>query len=199
VAASEFLDRVFERIPGTKISEYHFRHWNFGGKPTDEGVGLMPMPGADPERILARVMDVDHYVGNVNHVAECRSIDDAAYPPPQMVRFYQRIKIPLLGDVHHELVMERVGHVKGFEVACWHLLSRETLALSKKTGIRSHYNDGAWLVAPGLVGYALSSAPERGDVGLLKWKAITAGANVAASKVVQENIQALARWAARGS
>jgi len=198
VAANEFLDRVFQRVSSTDIDEYLFEHWPVGGKPTDEGVGILPVPGADPERILQRVFDVDHYVGNVGHVVQCRAIPDAAYKPPQKVRFYQRIKIPLLGEVHHELVLERMGKIKGFEVASWHMLARETEALNSKSTIRSQYNDGAWLVAPGLVGYALSSAPRRSDVGLLKWKAMTAGADVAASKVVRDNIQGMSAWAARG-
>ena len=48
-----------------------------------------------------------------------------------------------------------------------------------------------------MVGYALSSAPRRDDVGFLKWKALTTGADVAASRVIKDNIAAMARWAAR--
>ena len=55
----------------------------------------------------------------------------------------------------------------------------------------------AVFAAPGLVGYALGSAPKREDVGFLKWKALTTGADVAASKVVKTNIEGMARWAAR--
>ena len=62
---------------------------------------------------------------------------------------------------------------------------------------RSDYNHGAWFVAPGVVGYALGSAPKRDDVGFLKWKALTSGADVAASRVVKANIEGMARWAAR--
>jgi len=195
--ANEFLDRVFQHVSGTDIRSYRFEHWPVPGKPTDEGVGILPVPGADPERIMARVFDLNHYVGNVAHVTECRIIDDPAYVPPQKARFYQRVKIPLLGEVHHELVLERVGTIKGFEVACWHMLEAETLALGGKPVIRSQYNDGAWLAAPGLVGYALSSAPRREDIGLLKWKALTVGANATATHVVQENIQNMSTWAAR--
>ena len=59
----------------------------------------------------------------------------------------------------------------------------------------AEFNDGAWLVAPGVVAYALSSAPRREDVGFVKWKALTLGADVAASKVIKDNIAAMARWA----
>lgn len=193
-----FIERVLERMPKGAVRDYEFHHWSVPGKPTDEAVGVLAVPEADAERVLARVMDVDRYVGNVGHVVESRAIADAAYQMPKMVRFYQRIKIPLLGEVHHEIVLERIGERDGWEIAQWHMLERETEALSKKLGMRSQYSDGAWLVRPGIVGYALSSAPRRDDVGLLKWKALTTGADVAASKVIRENIDGMARWAARG-
>jgi hypothetical protein len=53
------------------------------------------------------------------------------------------------------------------------------------------------LAAPGIVGYALGSAPKRDDVGLLKWKALTSGADAAASRVLKANLEAMARWAAK--
>lgn len=197
MAPDRFIDRVLAQLPKSPISDYTFLHWPHGEKPTHEGVGLLPVPGADPEKVLARVFDVDHYVGNVGHVVECRAIADDRFKRPEKVRFYQRIKIPLLGEVHHELVLERHGQVEGFEVAAWFMLEPETAALATKKGMRSQYNDGAWLVKPGVVGYALSSAPRRDDVGFLKWKALTTGADVAASGVVRENIDAMSRWAAR--
>jgi hypothetical protein len=193
----EFLDRIFEHLPAGGVKDYLFQHWALPGRPTDEGFGLLRVPGVDAERLLARVMDVDHYLSNVGFVSESRSIPDPAYDAPRAVRFYQRVKIPLIGEMHQELVLERLESRGGFEVAAWHMLERETAALSTKIGIRSQVNEGAWLVGPDLVGYALSSAPRREDVGLLKWKAMTTGANVAASKVVRDNIEGMARWAAR--
>jgi hypothetical protein len=194
---SEFVKRVVEHLPKSPIREYQFLHWAVPGKTTEEAVGILPIPGADPKKVLARVMDVDHYKGNVGFVAECRSVQDPAYSPPEAVRFYQRITIPLLGEVHHELVLRLEGTVEGYEVAAWTMLEKETAALSPKVGIRSQYNDGAWLAAPGIVGYALSSCPRREDVGFLKWKAMTAGADMAASKVLRDNVEGMARWAAR--
>jgi hypothetical protein len=197
MSSDRFIDRVLSRISKTPISDYAFQHWAHGGKPTDEGFGLLPVPGADPEKILVRVFDVDHYVGNVAHVVECRAISDERFKLPERVRFYQRVKIPLLGDVHHELVLERLGTIAGFEVATWSMLEAETGALPTKKGIRSQYNEGVWLAKPGVVGYGLSSAPRRDDVGFLKWKALTTGADVAASGVVRENIDGMSRWASR--
>lgn len=197
---NEFVRRVLERAKSSGVREYTFHSWSAPGKVTQEACGLLPVPGADAAKILGRVMDVGRYVGNVDHVVECRVVPPpaGAQASPGAVRFYQRIKLPLLGDVHHELVMRRLeGTPGGFEIAAWELLARETEALSPKVGIRSQYSDGAWLVAPGLVGYALSTCPRREDVGLLKWKALTTGAEVAASKMIRENIEGMVRWAGR--
>lgn len=192
-----FVERVFAHLPAPPPAAWTFAHWNHGGRPTDEGFGLLPVPGADPDKIVAAVMAVDQYVGNIEHVAECRSIPDPRFSPPQQVRFYQRVDLPVLGAVHHELVLHDLGTRNGYRVAAWSVLRAETDALSTKVGFRSDYNHGCWLAAPGLVGYALGSAPKREDVGFLKWKALTTGADVAASRVVKANIEGMARWAAR--
>jgi hypothetical protein len=82
-------------------------------------------------------------------------------------------------------------------VAAWDLLRPETDALSAKDGMRSDYSQGCWLAAPGVIGYAFASAPKREDVGLLKWKAMTSGADAAAPKMLQANIEGMGRWAAK--
>ena len=133
----------------------------------------------------------------MQHVAACRSISDPRFSAPAAVRFYQRVDIPVLGAVHHELVLHRVGERAGYHVAAWDILRPETDALSTKEGFRSDYNHGAWFVGHGLVGYALGSAPKRDDVGFLKWKALTTGADAAASRVVQANIDGMIQWAKR--
>lgn len=156
---------------------------------------MCPVPGVEPEKLIDAVMDIDAYVGNVQHVAECRSITDSRFVAPDAVRFYQKVDIPVLGSVHHELVIERLGEKNGFQVAAWYVLRTETDALSAKKGFRSDYNQGAWLVKPGVVGYALASAPKRADVGFLKWKALTKGADAAAGRVVKQNIEGMAKWA----
>jgi hypothetical protein len=196
---SAFLDRVFQRMPRPDHGkgEYVFEHWSHPGKVTDEALGILKVPGADPKKIFERVMDVDRYKGNIGHVEESRAIADPRFVMPEKVRFYQRVNIPLLGDVQQEIALEMQPERDGWQVCSWRLLEPETEALSPKKGIRSAYSDGAWLVAPGIVAYTLSSAPKRDDVGFLKWKALTAGADVAASKVIRDNIAGMARWAAR--
>jgi len=193
----DFVARVFRQLPSSPPSEFVFKHWSHAGRPTEEAFGLMPIAGADPEKALAAVMDVDHYVGNIEYVAECRTIADARFKPPKDVRFYQRINLPLLGGIHHHLVLHRLEARAGYQIAAWEVLRAETDALPHKEAFRSDYNHGAWLVAPGLVGYALGSAPKREDVGFIKWKALTSGADAAASRVLKANIEGMARWAAR--
>lgn len=195
--AKAFLDRVFQRVSSGTVSTYDFKSWKHAGNPTSEGIGLLPASGIDPEKFIARVMDVDHYVGNIDHVVESRSIEDERFPRPQNVRFYQRINVPMLATIHQELVLVDGGEMQGFRVAYWYMLDKETGALSPKVGARGDYNVGAWLVNANTVGYALSSAPRKSDVGFLKYKALTKGADAAASTVVKNNIAGMIRWAKR--
>lgn len=192
-----FVERVLSRLPAGKPSSFTHKSWKHAGRPTEEGFGIMSIAGVDPEKIIDAVMDVDHYVGNVDHVGACRSISDGRFTPPEAVRFYQKVDLPLLGSVQHELVLHRLGELQGYTVAAWSLLGPETDQLSTKNGFRSDYNVGAWFAAPGVLGYALASAPKRGDVGRLKWAALTRGADAAASRVLKANIEGMASWASR--
>ena len=192
-----FVARVAQRLPAAAPTKFEFFNWAYQGRPTDEAFGIMPIAGAKPEAVIDAVMDVDHYVGNVEHVAACRAVSDTRYAAPDHVRFYQKVDIPLIGAVHHELVLHRFGDVSGYQVAAWELLRSETDALSKREGLRSDYNHGAWFVAPGVVGYALASCPKRDDVGFLKWAALTKGADATAARVIRSNIEGMARWSAK--
>lgn len=192
-----FVARVMQRLSAAPPTTFAFQSWKHAGRPTAEGFGLMPIAGVDPAKIADAVMDIDHYVGNVDHVSECRSIADERFTQPDAVRFYQKVDIPVLGAVQHELVLHRMGEHNGYTVLAWHVLRAETDALNTRNGFRSDYNHGAWFAAPGVLGYALGSAPKRDDVGFLKWKALTRGADAAASRVVKLNLQGMARWAAR--
>ena len=195
--AKAFVDRVVPHLPRSAPSSFTWKSWKYGGRPTAEGFGIMPIAGVDPAKIADAVMDIDSYVGNVEHVAESRSIADDRFVQPDAVRFYQRVDIPLLGAVHHELVLHRLGERNGYTIMAWDVLRAETDALSAKKGFRSDYNQGAWFAAPGVLGYALASAPKRGDVGFLKRKALTKGADAAASRVLKANLEGMAAWAAR--
>ncbi len=194
---TSFLNDIFARLPAQTVSEYTFQSWERAGKPTSEGFGLLPIGGLDAEKVISRVMDVDHYVGNIDYVAECRSIADGRFTPPQSVRFYQRVDVPMLGAVQHELVIIDGGTRNGYRYAYWYILEDETNALSTDLGARSDYSHGAWVVGNGMLGYALSNAPIRDDVSWAKWQGMTTGADLTAKPVVKANIEGLAAWAGR--
>src|SRR5512142_347552 len=111
--SERFIDRVLARIPKQPVTDYFFSHWRHADRPTDEGFGLLPVPGVVQAKLMEAVFDFDHYTGTIPHVSECRTVLDPRFQPPQKVRFYQCIKIPLLGEVHHELVMERLPAAQG--------------------------------------------------------------------------------------
>jgi hypothetical protein len=190
-----FVDRVFANLPRVG-SRFDFNSWKHAGRPTNEGVGIAPLSGVNVDAFARCVMDVDHYNGNIDFVAECRTIPDPEFDPPTTVRFYQRVKIPVLGAVHHELVLRDLGERDGWRVLAWDM-HKGTDALNSKQGARSDYNVGAWLVRADAVGYALSSSPRKGDVGRLKFAALTRGADAGAAKVVETNIKGMLRWSRR--
>lgn len=197
MSADAFLDRVFANLP-TAARRFEFKAWKQAGRSTAEGVGVLPASAVDIDAVAQRVMDVDHYVGNVDHVVECRAVSDVRFTPPQRVRFYQRIKVPVLAEVQHELVLEDRGDRDGWRVLAWYQLDPETAALGKKQGARSEYNVGAWLVRSDRLAYALCSAPRKQDVGRLKYAALTKGADAGAARIVQGNIEGMLRWSKRG-
>jgi hypothetical protein len=193
----EFVGRVLEKVPdsGADVRGYQFQHWNWEGKSTQEAVGIKATAGVDPRQVIARVMDVDRYPGNLAHVEVCRSKQDADFSPPQMVRFHQVVSVPGVAKVQHELVLVDAGTVKGYRLAYWYLLKEQTKSLDPRVAARSDFNIGAWLAAPGVVGYALSSWPKRDDVNAFQWLSMTTGANAFAKKIVESNIDGMTAWA----
>ncbi len=198
MSANAFLDRVFQHVPRGRVARFQFDNWRQAGRPTSEGFGMLPSSGIDVDALAARIMDVDHYVGNVDHVVECRSISDSRFVAPAQVRFYQRIKVPALGEIQMDLVLTDHGERDGFRVCAWHQLDTETGRLDKRRGARSAYNVGAWLLKPDVVGYALSSAPQKDDVGRIKFAMLTKGADATAGQVVKAAIEGMVRWSRRG-
>ena len=193
----EFLGRVLAKIPDSDqpVMGYQFSHWERADKPTHEAMGLKAIPGADPQEVIARVMDVDRYSGHIAHVETCRLEQDPTSRPPEGVHFYQVIRVPAVARVHHELVLVDAGTVQGYRVAYWYLLKDRTRSLDSRVAARSEFNIGVWLAAPGVVGYALSSWPRRDDVSALQWVSLTSGADALAKKVIEGNIDGMAVWA----
>ena len=187
-----FLDRVFQHLPKPPIRHYEFRSWNISEYPTNEGVGMLPVQGLDPDNFIKHVMDVDHYVGNLGFVVDNHS--ESMDASGAKVRFYQRLKLPVIGAIQHKLELVDGGERDGYRFAYWTMLEDETAALDPKKGARSAYNNGAWLIGHDAVGYALSSGPRREDVGRLTWLALTKGANATAKPTVKQNIEGMVRW-----
>ena len=193
MSVDAFLDRLFSHLPQSS-ERFAFSSWKHDGRPTNEGVGILMVRDVDIDAMVAAIMDVDHYVGNVEHVVESRSIEDSRFVPPAAVRFYQKINVPLLADIQHELVLVDKGERDGWRVIGWYMLEPETEALDKKKGARSEYNDGAWLIKSDRVAYALSSAPKKSDVGRLKFAALTKGADAGAARIVESSIEGMVAW-----
>ena len=191
----QFIDRAFQHMPAPPFRDYHFESWKYGGKPVSEGVGTLANSGGDVEKMVQCLMDVDHYVGNVDHVIECRSIEDSRFAPPKAKRFYEKINVPLVAKLQMELVIEDQGEREGWRLITWRLLDEETAALNPKQGARSDYNVGFWALREDAVAYALASASRKDDVGRLKYMAIAKGADAMAPKVMRGNIDGLLRWA----
>jgi hypothetical protein len=193
----EFLGRVLAKFPDRDqpVMGYQFSHWEWADKPTHEAMGLKAIPGADPREVIGRVMDVDRYPGHIAHVESCRSVRDPTFERPEEVHFYQVIRVPAIARVQQELVLVDAGTIQGYRVAYWYLLEDRTRSLDPKIAARSEFNIGAWLAAPGVVGYALSSWPRRDDVSALQWVLLTSGADVLAKTVIEGNIDGMAAWA----
>lgn len=198
--AEAFLSRVFAKLPSTAPTAYTFKAWQHADDATKEAVGLVPLPaGVSVEKLVARVMDVNHYVGNLDHVTVSRSIPDGRFTPPQSVRFYQRVNVPLIGDIQHELALIDGGLRQSYRVIYWYDLATETAALSTENGARSAYSVGCWLITDKTLGYALSNVPRREDVSTFEWSALTTGADLTASPVFEANLEGLIAWAKKGA
>ena len=197
MSADAFLNRVMPNVPALGGRDFHFNAWRHAGRPTQEGVGVLSQSGIDIDKLAGCIMNVGAYRGNVDHVEESRVISDARFSPPQAVRFYQRVKVPMLATIHMELVLQDFGQRDGWRVLAWHQLDAETQGLDPKQGARSEYNVGAWLLKPDMVAYALSSAPVKKDVGRLKFAALTRGADASGPQVVKANIRGMVAWSRR--
>ena len=196
--ASAFLDRVFQRVPASLTQDYTFQAWQVAGAPTEEGFAILQVADTlDPEALVRHVMDVDHYEQNLGHVLDSHAIADARFKPPSSVRFYMLVNIPMIDTVQQDLVLVDGGTRGGYRVAWWYDLQPETSSLDPSKGARVSYSLGAWLFTAHSIGYAISNAPRREDVSSFDWAALTTGADVMASSVVKDNINAMLKWSKR--
>lgn len=195
MSADEFLDRVMPHVADLNPERFSHVSWRFEKRPTSEGVGILPNPGTDVELMVQHILDVEAYPDNVKYV---ESIDVIERRSDTDVTYIQRMNLPLIGRIQVQIHLSDYGMRDGFRVVAWDQDEPATAALDKKQGARTAYNLGAWLLTEDAVGYALSSAPLKSDVGTLKYMAMTKGADVTASEVLKLNIEGMVAWAHRG-
>jgi hypothetical protein len=194
--AEPFLARVMKHLPGLSGGGFSFASWRFEGRPTKEGLGLKRGLDVDVDVLAARILDVEAYPGNVKYV-ESATITSRASDTSFV--YLQKLKLPVLGGCQQSLHIEDLGERDGYRVIAWDQDDAGTNALdTRRGGVRTQYNLGAWLIRPTEVGFALSSAPTKKDVGSLKFAVMTKGADAAASVVVASNIDSMTGWARRG-
>lgn len=195
MSADEFLDRVMPHVAA--LSRDHFSHtsWRFESRPTSEAVGLLPNPDTDIEAMVQHILDVEAYPDNIRYVEDIEVVQRRSDTD---VTYVQHMNLPLLGRIQVQIHLSDFGERDGFRVVAWDQDDDGTAALDKKRGARTAYNLGAWLLAEDVVGYALSSAPRKSDVGTLKYMAMTRGADATASEVLKQNIHGMVAWAHRG-
>lgn len=193
---SAFLDRAFAHLPANPTG-YVPSTWTQAGLPTKEAVGVKSFPAVNPDKVIQRVMDVDHYVGNLGHVKTCHSVPDARFSLPLSVRFYQLVDLPIVSNLQQALVLLDLGTRNGYRLAAWYLLEPEESALDPKVAARLSYSVGFWIADSTHIGYALSSAPRREDVSSTSWWGLTRGADLLAEGVVEDNIDAMYTWASK--
>lgn len=196
--AAAFLDRVFARVPATLTQEYVFQAWDHGGQPTQEGFGLLRVSQPlDPEKVVARIMDVDRYKQNLKRLELCHSVPDSRFKPPQSVRMKMLVDIEPVGKIQHELAMIDGGSRQGYRVVYWYDLQPETSRLDPSVGARSAYSVGMWFVNANAIGYAVSNAPVEQDVNAVQWGLMTGGADMMAKTVAKNNIDGMVAWSRR--
>lgn len=192
-AAEDFIGRVLTHVAGLNRDRYNHATWRFENRPTSEGVGLKPhdVVVADVARCI---LDVERYPENVKYVESTEMIDKRSDTD---FTYIQRMNLPVLGRVQVQIHLADYGEWEDYQVIAWDQDNEGTAGLDKSRGFRTQYNLGAWLLQPGSVSYALSSAPVKSDVGTLKYLALTKGADVTAGEVIRQNIEAMIAWAER--
>lgn len=194
MSASEFLDRVWDRLDGLEPGKFSVVSWRFAKRPTNEAVGRLPGVSIDVDTVARCVMDVQGYLTNVRYVDDITIVDQ---PGPDEVTYLQRVNLPALGKIQTVLRLRDLGELQGYRAIVWEQVDDATAALNAKEGARTAYNLGAWLLQPDHVLYSLSSAPVKDDVGSLKFAVMTKGADAIASETLKGNIEGMLAWAKR--
>lgn len=180
----------------SQLKPGRFSHatWRFESRPTSEAVGVLAHPDTDIESMVTHILDVENYPDNVRYV---EAIDLIERRSDSDVTYVQHMNLPLIGRIQVQIHLSDFGERDGFRIVAWDQDDEATEALDKKHGARTHYNLGAWLLRTDAVGYALSTAPRKSDVGTLKYLAMTKGADATATEVLKINIEGMIAWAHR--
>lgn len=194
MSADEFLDRVMPHVADLNPDRFRHVSWRFEKRPTSEGVGILPNPDTDVELMVQHILDVEAYSDNVKYVESVEVIERRSETD---VTYIQHMNLPLIGRIQVQIHLSDYGIRDGYRVVAWDQDEEATAALDKKQGARTAYNLGAWLLTEDAVGYALSSAPLKSDVGTLKYMAMTKGADATAGEVLKQNIHGMIAWAHR--
>lgn len=193
--ADAFLDRVFEKLADMPTDKFSTVSWRFESRPTSEGLGLKPGVSVDPDKMVARILDVEAYATNMKFVEECVISNKVS---DKEIVYVQRMKLPALGGVQVSLHIEDYGERNGWRVVAWNQDEPGTQALDKHHGgARTEYNLGAWLIKPDAIAYALSAAPIKKDVGSLKYAVMTKGSDATAGTLLSTTIDAMIAWSKR--
>lgn len=192
MSADAFLERVLPHLSDLHRDRFSHASWRFEGRPTSEGVGLMPHADTDVDAMIARICDAEGYPHNVHFVEDTEVVERRSDTD---VTYVQRMNLPVIGRVQVQIHLADYGQRDGWRVIAWDQDDEGTDALDKKKGARTAYNLGAWLLADDAVGYALSSAPRKSDMNALKYMAMTKGADAMAGEVMKQNIEGMLRWA----
>jgi hypothetical protein len=196
VTSDPFLQRVLSHLEMPRgSSKFRYRGWRHEGRVTSEAVAVMTgfKRPIDVDSLATRILDFDHYVGNIDHVVVSRSLPVEG----DVSRLYQRIHLPLLADL--QLVNRVVDHgdIDGWRTLVWHLDTDRTDALDPAVGARFDYNDGVWLIREDAVAYGFTGAPRKLDVGRIRYALMTKGADATAPAVTRSTLKGMISWAER--
>lgn len=190
-----FLDRAVDHLDGLPRDRFSTAQWRFDGRPTSEGVGLKPGLKVDVDKMAACVMDVEGYAENVKFVESSTIIVEHS---PKDVIHVQKMKVPVIGGVQVVNHLQDIGDFRGYRAIAWEGDDARTAALDPKDGgVRLAYSLGAWLLRPDEVGFAVSTAPRKDDVGSIKYAIMTKGADALIGTTVATNIEAMHAWSER--
>ncbi len=192
MSADEFLDRVFANMADfLRKPGFSSAAWSYDNRPTKEGLGRLPI-AIDVESMVSCILNVEEYPRNVRYV---ESVEILQRRSPTDFTYVQKMVLPVLGGLQCALRLTDEGERNGYRVVSWSQDDEATAALDKKKGgARTTYNLGAWILKPGEVWFALSSAPRKDDVGSLKFAIMTKGGEVTAGEVLKGNIEGMVAW-----